>query len=150
VGSLEDEKYVEHIRSIAWSEGLASENLVFTGTSDDIPKMMHGFDIVVVPSVWQEIFGRVNIEAMCCGKPVIATTQGGIPEIVLHEKTGLLVPPEDATALSEAILRLLNNPEERKAFGEEGRKRVAENFTAEIHASMIERCYAELLGRSAA
>jgi len=94
------------------------------------------------------MFGRVNIEAMCCKKPVVATTQGGIPEIVLHEKTGLLVPPGDANALSEAILRLINNPKESRRFGEEGRKRVAENFSMEIHASKIERVYAELLGRS--
>ena len=147
VGSLINEPYVQSIKSIAWDSGLSRESLVFTGVRKDIPKIIHGFDIVVVPSVWQEMFGRVNIEAMYCKKPVVATTQGGIPEIVLHEKTGLLVPPEDEDALSEAIMRLIKNPEERREFGEEGHKRVLEKFNAETHASNIERCYADLFGR---
>jgi glycosyltransferase involved in cell wall biosynthesis len=71
----------------------------------------------VVPSVWPEPFGMVLIEAMVCGKPVIASRIGGIPEVVVDGETGFLVPPGDVGALREAMAHLLAHPELRVRMG---------------------------------
>ena len=78
-------------------------------------------DLLVLPSR-REGFPLVLPEAMASGLPVVATTVGGVPEIVTDSETGLLVPPENPRALSEAINSLLNDPDRMKAMGIRGRK----------------------------
>jgi alpha-maltose-1-phosphate synthase len=70
--------------------------------------------------------GIVNLEAMVAGKPVVATRVGGIPEIVVDGKTGLLVPVDDPTAFARAILELLANPARRAELGAAGKVRAAD------------------------
>ncbi|MEI7970345.1 MAG: glycosyltransferase family 4 protein [Betaproteobacteria bacterium] len=94
-------------------------------------------DIAVVPSVGPESFGRVAIEAMAHGKPVIASAQGGLAEIVVNEETGLLVPPAQPDALAEAIARLADNRELREAWGAAGRQRHATLFLRSGHDRKI-------------
>ncbi len=83
----------------------------------------------------------VALEAMAAGVPVVATAVGGIPECVLHERTGLLVPPGDRHALADALIELLKNAEKRRALGAAGRRRVAENFLAPKQVSLIEEAF---------
>jgi len=78
----------------------------FLGFRSDVPALMGGVDIVVHSSIQPEPFGRVIVEAMLAGTPVIATKAGGALEIVTEGDTGLLVPPGDAAALSQALGRL--------------------------------------------
>lgn len=73
-------------------------------------QLLRECDVVVVPSIWPEVFGNVIIEAYAHGKPVIATRVGGIPEIVQEGETGLLVAPDDRTALQKAICRAAEHP----------------------------------------
>jgi len=68
------------------------------------------------------------LDAMAMGHAVVGTTAGGIPEAVIPNETGLLVEPGDHKALAAAIVKLLKDPQLRKAFGDAGRKRVAEHF----------------------
>jgi len=96
--------------------------------------------IALVPSVWSEPFGMVVIEAMASGRPVIASRIGGIPDIVIDGETGLLVTPGDVDSLSEAIEKLLLNPEMRERFGEAGRRRGLE-FQASVVVPRIEQVY---------
>jgi glycosyltransferase involved in cell wall biosynthesis len=77
---------------------------------------------------------------MSLGKPVVASTTGGIPEVVVHGETGLLVPPSDSRALAEAICEVLENTERRRALGEAGRRR-AEFFTFERMMDGYESVY---------
>jgi len=100
--------------------------------------------IGVVPSIWPEPFGQVAIEAMACGRPVVASAIGGLQDSVVHGETGLLVPPGDDKALAEAIRSLLNDPARRAAMGEAGRKR-ARLFMASTVISRIEQVYREVL-----
>jgi glycosyltransferase involved in cell wall biosynthesis len=90
--------------------------------------------------------GIVNLEAMACGKPVIASRTGGVPEIVMEDETGLLVPPEDATALAEALRRLANDETQRARMGAAGMNR-AKKFTwlsiANSYREMYESTLAE-------
>ena len=99
-------------------------------------------DMFVCPSVY-EPFGIINLEAMACETPVVATAVGGIPEVVVHEETGLLVPfesgegigPLDADAfereLAAGIDRLAGDPELAKRFGAAGRQRAEDQFSWE-------------------
>jgi glycosyltransferase involved in cell wall biosynthesis len=87
------------------------------------------------------------LEAMYLGKPVVATTVAGTPEQILHEETGLLVPPADPEALANAIIRLLQAPAAvRQAMGQKAALRVRERFTAEHMIRDTVELYRELVG----
>jgi glycosyltransferase involved in cell wall biosynthesis len=101
-------------------------------------------DVFSLPS-WSEGFGIVYLEAMACGKPVIACRGEGPEDFVEHEKTGLLVKPRDVDSLVEALDFLLSNPEEAWAMGERARKVVLENYTWEKNAEKMVKLYKELL-----
>lgn len=85
--------------------------------------------IGVVPSVWEEPFGLVALEAMLAGRPVVASDAGGLKDVVEHEVTGLLVPPRDPAALAAALDELLDDPQRRARMGRAGRDR-ARDFEA--------------------
>jgi len=95
-------------------------------------------DVAVVPSTDPEPFGRVAIEAMAHGLPVVASAHGGLREIVVHGSTGLLVEPGDAAELSNALSLLVSSPAMRVAYGEAGRRRQTAQFSeAEYARKMI-------------
>jgi glycosyltransferase involved in cell wall biosynthesis len=135
--------YKEKLLSLADSTGLR-DRIILAGFREDIPELLAAFDIFVLPSR-SEGFGRVNLEAMAMGKPVISTNIGGIPEVVLDGVTGILVPPGDSQALSQAIMTLLNDPHLRESMRREGRKRAEERFTLRGHVQRIQEIYGEIL-----
>jgi rhamnosyl/mannosyltransferase len=105
----------------------------------------HACDVFVLPSLY-ESFGNVQLEAMACGKPVVNTNiPTGVPEVSIHEQTGLTVPPEDSSALSQAINRLIENHEERIRYGEKARERVKNFFSIESVSEKILSLYEKLL-----
>ena len=104
-----------------------SKSVVFTGSRRDVPQLMGLLDVFVLPSHY-EGFGIAIAEAMAAGKPVVATTVGGIPEIVKHEETGLLVPPAQPAALADAIRRCLERPQWARQLGANGRRRASAEF----------------------
>jgi glycosyltransferase involved in cell wall biosynthesis len=107
---------------------LGLERHVFlTGFRDDALGLMKSLDVFVMSSVTEGL-GSAILEAMACERPVVGTLTGGIPEAVVDEATGLLVPPRDETALASAIHRLLEDPDLRQTFGRAGRARVADAF----------------------
>ena len=105
------------------------------------------FDVFVLPSLGEH-FGRVIVEAMAMEKPVVATGAGGVPEIVGHGITGLLVPPADPAALAAAILSLLEDPVRAVRLGAAGRRRAVSDFSLSGHVAAIERLYARMLGET--
>jgi glycosyltransferase involved in cell wall biosynthesis len=117
----------------------------FLGHRDDVPEILAALDVLVhVPSA-PEPFGRVVAEAMAVGKPVVAARAGGLPEIVEHEVTGLLVPPGDPSACAAAVLRLLADPALRARLGTAGRRRAEERFDPAAHAERVVAAYREVL-----
>ena len=92
---------------------------------------MRSCDIFAFPSVWNEPFGMPAIEAMACGKPVVTTQSGGIPEFVSEGQTGRLVGRGDVQALAEALIELAHNPAERVRLGENARDFVQRNMAWE-------------------
>ena len=86
--------------------------------------------LLVMPSFY-ESFGIACLEAMAFGLPVVATRVGGLPEVIEDGVTGLLVPPGDADALAQAMIRLLSDADLRRRMGQAGRERVLKEFTTE-------------------
>ena len=115
----------------------------FTGSLYDAPQFMKHIDIIVVPSIFEEPFGRVNIEAMAAGKPVIASRVGGIPEVVEDYVNGLLVPRGDADALAKAMINLIDNAELRSRLGENGRRSVEGKFDTKKQIKDLEAIFYE-------
>ncbi len=116
----------------------------FLGYRQDAAAMMSGLDLFVLPSRW-EGFGLVLLEAMAARLPIVATKVSAIPEIVRHGETGLLVPVDDVDALSKAICTLLGQRHLARTMGENGRKRLEQNFTVQAMVNKTCAVYNQLL-----
>jgi glycosyltransferase involved in cell wall biosynthesis len=133
------------LRSLSEQLGIASR-VVFSGMRRDIPQLLSLMEIFVLPSLY-EGFGIAILEAMAAGKPVVATTVGGIPEFVVSGESGLLVQPGDPVALAAAIRQLLAQPDRAKAMGCRGQEHVRKHYTIESvvrqHEQLYEKCMAQ-------
>ncbi len=108
----------------------------------EIPSLYAQADIVVFPSIWPEPFGRIAIEAMAAGKPVIGSAIGGIKETIT-EGTGILVDPGNVKQLREAIEVLMHDSKLRQNMGEKGRKIVQEKYAEEKVVERLIAAYRE-------
>jgi len=108
------------------------ENVTFLDYVPDVARYMASTKVFVLPSLWAEPLGVVLLEAQSCGVPVIGTLGGGVPEIVVDGKTGLLVPRGDPNALAEELLYLLDNEGVRQSMGKAGRTHVINGFTEKM------------------
>lgn len=102
-------------------------------------------DVFVCPSVWNDPFPLIVLEAMAAGACVVATRSGGIPELVEHEKTGLLVERGDPRSLADAMIRLLEDEDLRRSLGHAGRQRIVERFTWDAIAGDLYDLYQRLV-----
>jgi glycosyltransferase involved in cell wall biosynthesis len=134
--------FVPMLRQIAHESGLANRT-VFLGFRRDMPAIYNGLDIIV-NAAWREAFGLVVIEAMACGKVVIGTQSGGIPEIITHGSDGFLFPVNDDLALADLLLELIQNPDLRSRIGEAARRTVLERFTIDTQMRALEKFLAEI------
>ena len=105
-------------------------HVILTGFRTDVLSILKGLDLFVMSSVTEGLCTSV-LDAMAAGKAVVATRAGGIPESVIDDHTGLLVPVRDATGLAHAIVTLLKDEARRRAFGIAGRHRAQEVFNAD-------------------
>ena len=117
--------------------------LHFLGDRHDARDLLELMDVVVVPSL-SEGFPYVVLEALGRARPVVASAVGGIPEIIQHGQTGLLVPPADSLALAGAIEELLLDPEKAEQLGREGRQVVLERFTEDRMMVLLRQLYEQL------
>jgi len=115
----------------------AREDIRLIGYHPNAVALLADADLCVVPSVWQDAFPNAVLETMALGKAVIATSVGGIPDMIEDGVSGLLVPPGDEAALTAAIVALLSDPARRSALGEAARERVAAHFTLGEQASRL-------------
>jgi glycosyltransferase involved in cell wall biosynthesis len=123
------------------------EVVEFTGFRNDVPQLVSSLSILVHASTTGEPFGQVIVQGMAAGLPVVATNGGGVPEIVQHGTTGLLVPMGDAHAMAQAICHLLKSPALAAEMGRQGRQRVLDHFTIEQTARKAEAVYQAVLAR---
>jgi starch synthase len=130
---------VNHLREtrsgVVWLTGMLPKAHV-------IQILSHG-TVFACPSLYEPL-GIVNLEAMACGAAVVASSVGGIPEVVMDAQTGLLVPPGDSEVLAEAISSLVGDPARAAAMGQLGRQRVAAEFSWASVAAQTAALYTEL------
>jgi glycosyltransferase involved in cell wall biosynthesis len=143
---FKEQQYEAEMHELAKELGIAHA-VEFTGFRNDVPHLMGKLGILVHASTTGEPFGQVIVQGMAAGKPVVATNGGGVPEIVVHGTTGLLVPMGDVSAMAAAICTLLEAPAMAAEMGYAGRQRVLDHFTIERTARKIEAVYADTLAR---
>jgi glycosyltransferase involved in cell wall biosynthesis len=135
--------YKSEMQALAGELGL-NGHVIFTGERTNVSDILSEIDIVVHPSLTEGL-SNVILEAMAAGVPVVATRVGGNPELVKDGHTGLLVPPDDPTALAHAIGLFLDSPEIRRKCGAAGRERIAREFSIAEMLRKTEQVYLRLL-----
>lgn len=125
-----EEEYERKIKNLAHESGMESR-IHFAGHRNDVLQMMAACDVVVHCSTAPEPFGRVIVEAMLAGTPVIASDAGGAKEIIRHGETGMLTPIGNDKALADAIAYYLDNPERAKQIANKARVSAMQNFSSE-------------------
>jgi glycosyltransferase involved in cell wall biosynthesis len=139
-----DDKGEDEVKLRKQVENLGiADNVRFLGWRPDVDEVMGCFDIFVLPSL-NEGMGRVLVEAMSVGLPIVASRVGGIPDLVKHGENGLLVPPANTSALEQAISDLLSDKARRKRMGETG-KRMCRSYSVEAMVEQIDALYKNLL-----
>lgn len=126
-----------------------NDKITFTGFVEDVYTLMAELDLLVISSLW-EGFGLTAIEAMVLGVPVVATEVGGLPEVVRHGETGLLVPPANAAALAKRIIWMLDHPREAREMAAKGGDVVQRKFTAGEMARRTVDLYRKVAGGNGA
>jgi glycosyltransferase involved in cell wall biosynthesis len=119
-------------------------HITFLGRRTDVRCLLELADIFVFPSLFEGLGGAL-VEASGAGKPCVASRVGPIPEVVEHERSGLLVPSQSPEALAQAICRLVNDPELAQAMGRRGKQIAAEKFSISRNIKQLEELYARIL-----
>ncbi|NMX21211.1 hypothetical protein C5S30_01985 [ANME-1 cluster archaeon GoMg4] len=121
--------------------------VVFTGkvSNKEIPKYYKASDIIAFPSIWQEPFGRIAIEGMASGKPIVASDIGGISDIVRDGKNGFLCNPFNLKEFKQKLEILIGDKELRNKMGEKGLKLAKEKYDEKVIANQIVKIYKEIL-----
>jgi len=138
--------YRDALGELAQELGI-EQRVVFAGMRRDMPAVYASLDMIVLPSL-SEGLPMTILEAMAAKKPVIATKVGGIPSVVWHERTGLLVEPRDVTGLRNAMARLLGDPTLGRQLGECGHQLILQEFSAESAAQKYIALYGAAIGRN--
>jgi glycosyltransferase involved in cell wall biosynthesis len=139
---LGDGELREELKAKATDLGIGV-HVLFLGWRDDVAAIISVFDVFVLPSL-NEGMGRVIVEAMAAGKPIVASDIGGIRNLVAPRISGILVPPADPEALAAGIKDLYRDPDRRERMGEAGRQRAAA-FSDTAMIEKIDTLYSELI-----
>jgi glycosyltransferase involved in cell wall biosynthesis len=124
------------------AQGPLRGRLHLLGFRDDIPSLMRRFDVFCLPSR-REPFGLALLEAMAAERAVVAFAEGGVPEIVVANRTGLLAPPGDVPALADCLRRLQQDAALRSAMGIAGRERVWAQFTLDQTVARLQQVFGD-------
>jgi glycosyltransferase involved in cell wall biosynthesis len=119
--------------------------IIFTGRRFDIFRIIAAMDVVVHSSISPEPFARVVIESMATGKPVVAMNEGGIPEVIENNISGILIPPKSSSLMAQAIIDLFKDKEKAKKIGLTARINVEKKFSIEENAKKTEEVYLKIL-----
>jgi len=137
----ERERIVQAIQSAGLEESVS-----LTGHLKDLAPYYGAADVVAIPSL-SEGSPNVLLEAMAFGVPIVATEVGGIPEIVTHGETALLVPAQDPGAMAAALARLISEPGTASALARQAREKVETDYSPESRAKSLVSLYAEVYGQ---
>lgn len=124
------------------------DKVIFKGyiSNEDVPKALNEMDIFVVPSILDsESFGVAAVEAMACEIPVIASSVGGLKEVIVDKETGYLVPKKDHKEIAKYLKKLILDKNLRISLGKNGRKRVLENYDWNSNVDYMIKIYREIV-----
>lgn len=138
----------QNIKSLVQQKGL-EDNVIFAGFRKDLARLLPCLDLLVHPALMEGL-GVSLIQAAASGVPIVATKVGGIPEIVHHERNGLLVPPRDSKSLTEAVKHLLGDNRLRNRLGTEGRRLAQNEFSIDNMVEGNLNIYKQLLSQKVA
>lgn len=136
--------YMQELEKMVEEMGL-SGRVAFTGQLDDVRPALSAFDVFVHPGE-PEPFGLVNIEAMAMGKPVVAFAYGALPEILVDKETGFLIPAGDTSAMTQAIVHLLRQPQLRTQLGQSARRHAETQFHYPRLISELNKTFQNIIG----
>ncbi|MCM8797456.1 MAG: lipopolysaccharide heptosyltransferase II [Candidatus Omnitrophica bacterium] len=136
--------YKEQIQILVKRLGLASCTQ-FLGTQRDIPQILSHLDAVVLSTVTHEAFGRVIIEAQAAGVPVVATSVGGVVDIIDDGRTGLLVPPREPLSMAEAVIKIYRQPLLAHVLAKNAYNKVKEKYNVELMVKSTLQVYEDAL-----
>lgn len=134
--------YERELRALPARLGIA-DAVDFVGEQKDVAALLAAVDVLLVPS-WREAFGRVAVEGMAMGVPVIVTAVGGPAEVVRDEIDGLVLEPQEPELWADAVIELLADPERRRRMGRAGRERARAVSDPAMHAAAIEAVYQQI------
>ena len=126
---------------------LCGDTIVFTGFRPDVKQVYRELDVAVHPSLSENLGGAA--ESMAAGVPTISTSIGGFPDIVRHDRTGLLVPPKDPEQLAKAILQILSNRVIARSMADKGRELVRKLLDLENTGNTVLNMYKKIIGGKA-
>lgn len=129
-------EYGDQMRKEAIQLGI-DEQVTWAGQRSDVENVLAATDLCVLPSLEENLPISI-LEAMAAGRAVIATAVGGIPECVVHETTGLLVPPAQSEPLADAVIRLLADDALRAAYGRQAQQNIREQFSVNSYCERVE------------
>jgi glycosyltransferase involved in cell wall biosynthesis len=141
-------EYRQELETLSDQLGLA-ETVSFVPFQTELAPVMSALDVAVLASTTPEPFGRVLIEAMAAGRPVIASDSGASREIIDDGQQGILFPPGDHDALASAIARVLSDPALAAEMGRRGQVRVEERFDSAQYVAGVEAVYQDVLANHA-
>ena len=138
-----DEGYVKRMRRILLKRNLLGK-VKWLGLRSNVQDFMAAFDLTVVPSI-EEPLGLVALESLAAGTPVVASDTGGLPEIIQHQVSGLIVPPKQPAAIAQAVIELANDPARRAQMGQAGKRFVFESFDPHMLSKKVEAIYERVI-----
>ena len=138
-----NENRAAFLKSIVTQRGLESY-VCFKGHVANVSRHIQGLDMVLCAS-HEEPFGRCIIEGLACGKPVVATRVGGIPEIIESEEYGIMIPAKNPSAMVEAVEKLIQNKSLRHKMGRRARHRAQNYFSDANHVGQVVEIYKRVL-----
>jgi len=139
----DDAGYKTKLEKLAAELGI-SENVVFCGFRHDVFDLLRAVDIFVHPAVYPDPLPRTLLEAAACGKTIVATKIGGIPEMIDHNISGILIEPGAVNTLADVVISLLRNPREAERLGAAARKKIERSFSIQRHVAAVSAIYQSL------
>jgi glycosyltransferase involved in cell wall biosynthesis len=139
-----DRQYERRLRALV-AELAIEKHVIFTGYRQNVADILSSIDVPIHASILPEPFGRVLLEAMAMRKPVVASRDGGVMEIVVDGVTGFTFTPGDSEALADSVIKLLSNPRLRKEFGDAAFLRLTSHFHVSQNVEKTVAIYEALL-----
>lgn len=134
----ERERLLAHIR-----QKKLDETVILTGFRKDIPELLNTMDVFVLPSL-EEGMPQSLLQAMAMERAVVASSVGGVPEVIRDGQTGFLVSSKDPAVLAEKIGMLLRDPDQRRSFGQDGRRVITDDYSLDAMLRKTEQLYSHL------